>query len=95
MKDPCEILLFLSLLRGLHPDLERQCLQGSCFKLYLLLEHCYPDAVPYYDSDHVITKLGDRYYDIRGEVLPGANHLPMKDDSSVFNRAYIWGKHDH
>lgn len=92
MSDTFDILRFLSLLRDLHPDLERQCLNGSCFKVYLLLEHVYPDAVPYYDSDHVITKVGDCFYDIRGQVLPHDRYLPMKDDPSVFNRAYLWGK---
>lgn len=92
MRDKCEVVRYLGLLRDLHPDLERQCLNGSCFKVYLLLEHHYPDAVPYYDGDHVITLIGDCFFDIRGEVLASDRHLPMKDDPCVFNRAYLWGK---
>ena len=31
------VLLFLFSLRELHPELEHQCLSGSCFRLYQLL----------------------------------------------------------
>lgn len=78
----------LSAIRDLHPDLVRQCLNGSCFKLFILLKEVYPDAVAYYDGDHVITKIGDRFWDIRGEVLKD-RHIPL--DPMEFNRAYLWG----
>ena len=34
----------------------------------------FPEAKCYYDSDHVITRIGRRYYDITGEVKRG-RHL--------------------
>ena len=85
---PC-VISFLSALRRLHPELETRCLNGSCFKLYLLLKEVWPDADPWYDGDHVIIKIGNSFYDIRGEVVPG-RHIPMKDDALVFNTAYLW-----
>ena len=87
---PC-VISFLSALRRLHPELETRCLNGSCFKLYLLLREVWPDADPWYDGDHVIIKIGNAFYDIRGEVVPG-RHIPMKDDALVFNTAYFWDK---
>jgi hypothetical protein len=41
---------------------------GSCYQFYLILKSIIPNAEAYYDSDHVITKIGERFYDITGEV---------------------------
>lgn len=79
----------LHALRSLHPDLERQCLHGSCFRLYLLLAEVFPEAEPWYDSNHVITKIGERFYDIRGEVAPD-KHYPMRNEPAIFNGAHEW-----
>lgn len=49
---------------------------GSCFNLYLILKQVYPEAIPYYDVNHVITKIGDRCYDIAGEV-PEDRYAPL------------------
>ncbi|MDH1865716.1 hypothetical protein N5D83_02645 [Pseudomonas chengduensis] len=86
------VLAFLAALRDVHPDMARYGLNGGCFRVYLLLKQAFPDAEPWYDSDHVITKIGDCFFDIRGEVQPesevGATYLLM--DPLIFNRAYSW-----
>lgn len=43
---------------------------GSCFRLYKILKILFPKAKPYYsDIDgHWITKIGDIFYDIGGEI---------------------------
>jgi len=51
---------------------------GSCFQFFLILNSIVPEAEAYYDSDHVITKINGRYYDITGEV-ECTNHLSMKE----------------
>ncbi|MGQ7956488.1 hypothetical protein ACUTAF_01995 [Pseudomonas sp. SP16.1] len=88
----CEVLAFLAALRDVHPDMARWGLHGGCFRVFLLLQQRFPTAEAWYDGDHVITKIGDRFYDIRGEVEPistvGAEYLPM--DPLCFNRAYGW-----
>ena len=40
------------------------------YRFHLLLRSIFPDAVPYMNSsrDHVVSKIGDRFYDIRGRV---------------------------
>lgn len=58
---------------------------GSCYKFYLILKEIYPDAVAYYDSDHIITKIGSMYYDIEGIAAKG-RHIPLNDDLDVLNR---------
>lgn len=72
-------------------SLEHQCLSGSCFRLYQLLALVFPGAEPWYDHDHVITRIGGRFYDIRGEVLADDKWIPFTDQRA-FNKAYLWGK---
>ena len=86
-----DVIMFLFLLRQLHPELEHQCLNGSCFRLYKLLELVFPGAEPWYDHDHVITRIGGRFYDIRGEVLADDKWIPFTDQRT-FNNAYLWRK---
>lgn len=53
-------------------------MNGGCYNFYKLLKMIYPSSVPYkvklYKSsesfDHIITKIGDKYYDINGEIDP-------------------------
>ena len=49
--------------------------EGSCYHFYLILKCVYPEAEPYYDADHIITKIGNSFYDITGEVQQGYAHL--------------------
>lgn len=51
---------------------------GSCYQFYLILKEVFPEARCYYDSNHVITRIGDSYYDITGEVKC-ERHLPIED----------------
>lgn len=41
---------------------------GSCYKFYKILKSVFPEAKAYYNSDHVITEIKGKYYDITGEV---------------------------
>ena len=42
--------------------------RGSCGQLYKILKEIFPDAEAYENGDHVITKIGDKFWDIKGEV---------------------------
>lgn len=42
--------------------------RGSCGQLYKILKEIFPDAIAYEDGCHVITKIGDKFWDIKGEV---------------------------
>lgn len=41
---------------------------GSCYHFYLILLEIFPDAVSYNNDNHVITRIGNKYYDITGEI---------------------------
>lgn len=43
---------------------------GSCFRLYCILKVIFPEVKPFWsDSEgHSIVKLGDKFYDIGGEL---------------------------
>ncbi|RJG10942.1 hypothetical protein D3879_14785 [Pseudomonas cavernicola] len=69
-------LTFLAALRGLHPDLARYGRNGGCYRVYLALQQVFPNAQPYYDGDHVLTKIDEHFYDIGGSIEPGT-HRPM------------------
>lgn len=42
--------------------------EGSCYHFYLILKEVFSDAEPWYDNEHIVTKIGDKFYDITGEV---------------------------
>ena len=63
-----EILNFISNIRNSHPLIKDIFLYGSCLNFFLILKSVYPNAIPYYNIDHVITKIDDTYYDITGVV---------------------------
>lgn len=75
-----EILILLARIRQSHPQMVNIFTKGSCFYLYLILKHIYPEAIYYDDFNHVITMIDDRYYDITGEVLPGENHSALDEE---------------
>lgn len=54
---------------------------GGCFQFFRILKSIFPEAVAYSDCNHVITKIGDRFYDITGEVKIGKC---IKIDSNNF-----------
>lgn len=55
--------------------------QGSCYKFYKILKQVFPEAKAYYNSDHVLTEIGGRFYDITGEVEK-INHLLVDEHYS-------------
>lgn len=64
-------------------------LKGSCLNLYLILRNIFPEAVPYYNSDHIITKIDDRFYDIKGTVLDNKDYIPYeKYGKEMFKKSF-------
>jgi len=70
---------FISIIRDSFIGSQQVYTEGSCYHFYLILKEVFPDAECWYDLDHVITKIDNRYYDITGEVRPNA-------ELSVFNK---------
>lgn len=57
---------------------EQVFLNGSCLNFFLILRAVFPGAKPFYNIDHIITKIGDRYYDITGEVKCTPDYMPYR-----------------
>ena len=55
-------------LRESYPGAEKMFMEGGCYRLYHILKAIFPMARAYYDSNHIITRIDDSYYDITGEV---------------------------
>ena len=61
---------FIYALRQTDPHIEIIYLNGGCYQFHLLLKAMY-GGEPYIDKfymNHVITKIGDKFYDITGVV---------------------------
>lgn len=62
------IINFLAELRSSHPNIEHMFLNGSCMNLFCILRTIYPQAVAWYNIDHIITEIDGKFYDITGKV---------------------------
>jgi len=83
------ILKIISKIRNSFVGAEVVYTQGSCFKFYEILKAIYPDAEPYYIDKHIITKIGEKFYDITGEVA-GKNAIHIKQaDKYIVERIKI------
>lgn len=56
--------------------------KGSCINLFMILRSIYPESIAYYNIDHIITKIDDKFYDINGVVFKTENY---KEFSANFN----------
>lgn len=93
-----QILNFIFLIRESHPSMIDIYTKGSCFNFHLILRKIYPESECYYDSNHIITKIGKYYYDITG-VVKRKNHLlfstyynkktTSKGFNQMVNKAYF------
>ena len=67
-KKEIEIEKFIQTIRDSFIGSQQVYTEGSCYLFYLILKQVFPEAIAYYDADHVITKIGDKFYDITGEI---------------------------
>lgn len=77
MKTHKEIIDFIRVVRQGYPDSGIVYTHGACYGFYQILKHLNKKAVAYMTDDHqhIVTKLGDRYYDIDGEFINGDGEL--------------------
>jgi hypothetical protein len=71
-----KIMALIATIRESHSMMPRIFQFGSCFNFYLILRQVYPEAEAYYNIEHVITKIDDKFYDITGEV-PSDGFAPL------------------
>ena len=58
---------------------------GDCFLFFLALKQRFPEAVPYYDGDHVYTMIAGRLWDSKGLAM-----YPMESEPRIFEEAFSW-----
>lgn len=63
-----EVIHFIATIRRSFTGSVLVYTRGSCYQFYKILKAVYPNAIAYYDSNHVITKIGRYYFDITGET---------------------------
>lgn len=59
---------FISIIRDSFIGSQEVYTQGSCYHFYLILKEVFPTAIAYYDRNHIVSKIDDKFYDITGEV---------------------------
>lgn len=64
------IINFLKELKQSFPDAQKVFMEGSCFRLHLILKTIFPSAIPYYSTidGHWIIKIDGSFYDINGRI---------------------------
>lgn len=72
-----EILGIIKTIRESFIGAEYVYTNGSCFQFYRILKKLYPETCAYYDGDHVISMIGNRMYDITGEVKNTEGFIPF------------------
>ena len=74
-------ITFIDTLRNSDEYIKYIYTEGGCYQFYLLLKLLYPKAIPYIsiDRQHVITRIDNKFYDIRGEFRKYLNYKPMTD----------------
>ena len=90
-----KIINFISEIRNSHESMVAVFTKGSCLNFHLILREVYPKAIAYYDFNHIITKIDNRFYDINGSVLDNKKYVPFsqcffskKKSSRVFSQMY-------
>lgn len=63
-----EIERLIAVIRESHSQMVNIFSYGSCWNFFLILRRVYPQAVPYDNQNHVVSKIDNRFYDITGDV---------------------------
>lgn len=89
-----KILNLISEIRNSHSLMTDIFTAGSCLNFHLILRSVYSEAIPYYDVNHIVTKIDGKLYDITGVVRDNGRYLPFssyygkKGTRRAFNQMY-------
>jgi len=79
--DMIDILEFITTVRASFGASIATYTVGNCYQFYEILKVVFPEAEAYESGGHVITKLNNKFYDIRGEVdITNIKAIPVVDD---------------
>jgi hypothetical protein len=95
MKDFCPLKL-INALRETDLYIHDIFMMGSCYRFHLFLKELYPDSKPFMhaDRDHVVSKIGDKLYDITGEIQAEFEFLyePLNDEDLELVESWSFDK---
>ena len=83
MNKTLKILNTISAIRRSHSHMVNIFSKGSCMNFFDILHSIYPESEAYFNVDHVITKIDNKYYDITG-VVSGKGYSPY---TSYYNKS--------
>lgn len=64
---------------------------GNCYQLYLILKTQYPEAIAYYNGDHIYTEINGTMYDINGQHDKNdLNVYKLSDEPRIEEQAPRW-----
>lgn len=89
MMPPAALILAL---RSTDPYIEEIFLHGGCYRFYLFLKICYPEAVAFIHKNeaHVVSEINGRLYDIRGPLAPSLWEMYRKMKPKDHKHANQW-----
>lgn len=61
-----QIMDLIAVLKHSHKSVEKIFTEGACYELYRMLKIIEPSAEPWFDGNHVYTKINGVFYDIVG-----------------------------
>ncbi len=84
-----KVILFISRFRETIPNSIPKYMNGGCYLFYKVIKERFPSAVAYYNSDHVVTKVDGKFFDVTGEVKI-TNHLPVDGKNYTHEELKRW-----
>jgi hypothetical protein len=75
-------LKLIDALRNSDMYIEHIFTKGGCYQFHLFLKKIFSNAIPYINEnkDHVITRIGDCFYDINGVYKDYSKYIPLTND---------------
>jgi len=85
-----DILKFIISLRESDKYIKTIYTNGGCYQFYLVLSLLYPTAEPFItpDNEHVVTKIGTKYYDINGIYDKTVKDIPLNMVDEIKNWSF-------
>jgi len=72
-----EIYKFLEAFRACVDNAEEIYTKGKCYEFHLIMKSIWSEAIPYTNGDHIISRIGNSYWDVTGKVL--IKYEPMEE----------------
>lgn len=89
-----KILSLITLIRESHSAITDIYTKGSCLNFFCILHSIYPEAIAWFNINHIISEIDGKFYDITGEVKCTSDYMKYTEwynkrrTSRSFKRMY-------